>query len=133
MAQEIQLGQIKPNQNAHHFIKNDALGWLSAWRGNRKAGSPCKPRTTCFSSGSPLKYPVGVVLTPRESGPGMLGFGVQTSASPRPGARMDARGWGYTPDLTQNKTKQNKNPKSKKPILIYFETITITGCPGLAL
>ena len=26
---EIQLGQIKPNQNAHHFIKNDALGWSS--------------------------------------------------------------------------------------------------------
>ena len=30
--------------------------------GDRKAGSACKPETKCFSSGSPLKYPVGVVL-----------------------------------------------------------------------
>lgn len=42
---------------------------------------------------SPLKDSVGVVLT-------MLGFVVQTNATPGPWAGMYARSWGYTTDLT---------------------------------
>ena len=49
---------------------------------------PMQTQKTMFSSSKrPLKYPVGVVLTllPSEgSGPGMLRFGVQSKATPRP-------------------------------------------------
>ena len=66
---------------------------LSGGRGHGgetgQEGALAVPKTMCSSSRIPLKYHEGHVLTPTPwegSGPGMLGFGVQSKAIPRPAA-----------------------------------------------
>ena len=60
------------------FIKCNALRWLRAWQRRQKMGEHMESQDHLFLPGNPLKYPGG------GSGPGMLGFGVQTNATPRP-------------------------------------------------
>lgn len=61
--------------------------------GRKESGEHMQTQNYMCLLQSPLKYPMGMVLT-------MLGFVVQTNATPRPWAGMYARSWGYAPDLT---------------------------------
>ena len=86
LAQEIQLGLIKQLKVPIVVLRMTLPGGR-AWQGDRAGGSPCRPKkphvllgglSTCGTGPDPLSM--------EGSGPGMLGFGVQNKATPRPGA-----------------------------------------------